>query len=96
MWPQSLKCNPTVAYNFLFLQELKGRCSKAVKAIWKKTIADSLMPKGVFNAAKEIPQDLLKAIQEPLIMRWWTIAVLACKAQRYLPFFINMANGLGT
>jgi hypothetical protein len=48
----------------------------------------------VFNTAKEIPQDLLKGIQEPLITRWWTTALFACKARRYLPFFIKMAKGV--
>jgi hypothetical protein len=43
---------------------------------------------------KEIPQDLLKTMQEPLIMRWWTIVVLACKAQRYLPFCLKMTKGV--
>ncbi len=54
------------------------------------------MPDNVFDAATEedIPLDLLKAMQEPLITRWWTIAVLATKAQRYLPFFIKMAKGV--
>ncbi len=79
---------------FSFYKELKGRWSKAVKAIWKKTVGDESMPIDVFNTTKEIPQDLLKAMQEPLIIRWWTIAVLACKERRYLPFFIKMAIGV--
>jgi hypothetical protein len=77
---------------FSFYKELKGRWSKAVKAIWKKTVGDESMPIDVFNTTKEIPQDLLKAMQEPPIKRWWKIAVLACKAQRYLPFFVKMAK----
>jgi hypothetical protein len=79
---------------FAFHKELKGRWSKAVKAIWKKMVGDELMPNNVFNTSKWIPQDLLKAMQEPLITRWWTIAVSACKAQRYLPFFVKMAKGI--
>jgi hypothetical protein len=79
---------------FSFYKELIGRWSKAVKAIWKKTAGDGLVPNNVFNTTEEILQDLLKAMQEPLIIRWWTIAVLACKAQRYLPFFVKMAKGV--
>jgi hypothetical protein len=51
------------------------------------------MPDDVLDATKDIPQDLLKAMQEPLI-RWWTIAVLATTAQQYLPLFIKIAKGV--
>jgi hypothetical protein len=43
---------------------------------------------------EEILRNLLKAMQELLITRWWMITVLAVKAQRYLPFFIKMAKGV--
>jgi hypothetical protein len=83
---------------FSFYKELKGRWSKAAKAVWKKQRGDeqgddTIMLEDAF-AVDEIPRDLLKAMQEPLITRWWTIAVLAVKAQRYLPFFIKMAKGV--
>jgi hypothetical protein len=52
------------------------------------------MPGDVFNMTEEIPQDLPKAMQEPFITRSWTITVLACKAQRYLPFFVKRAKGV--
>jgi hypothetical protein len=82
---------------FSLYKDLKGRWGKA-KAIWKKMIRGKIMPRDVFNATKETPQqDLLKVMQqEPLITPWWTIGVLACKAQRYLPLFIKMAKGVRT
>jgi hypothetical protein len=63
---------------FSFYKELEGRWNKAVKAVWKKVQGDKIMPKDVFDAPtkQDIPLDLLKAMQEPLITRWWTIAVL--------------------
>jgi hypothetical protein len=81
---------------FSFYKELKGRWSKAAKAVWKKEQQEGAetMLEDAFDFAEEIPLDLLKAMQEPLITRWWTIAVLACKAQRYLPFFVKMAKGV--
>jgi hypothetical protein len=82
---------------FSFYKELKGRWSKAAKAVWKKQqgskqCGDTMLEDAF--AVEEIPCDLLKAMQELLITRWWTIAVLAVKAQRYLPFFIKMAKGV--
>jgi hypothetical protein len=72
---------------YAFYKELKGRWAKAVKAIWKGMFPNEVMP-------DDFAKDLLKAMQEPLITRWWTIAVLACKARKYLPFFIKMAKGI--
>jgi hypothetical protein len=75
-------------------KELKGRWSKAAKAVWRKEQGNNTMLEDAFSAVQEIPRDLLKAMQEPLITRWWTIVVLAVRAQRYLPFFIKMAKGV--
>jgi hypothetical protein len=67
-----------------------------VKAVWKKVKGDKIMPEEVFETTEieAIPQDLLKAMQELLITRWWTIAVLATKAQWYHPFIVKMAKGV--
>jgi hypothetical protein len=48
----------------------------------------------ILDANKEIPLNLLKAMQEPLITRWWMIGVLATKAQQYLPSFIKLEKGV--
>ena len=78
---------------YSFYKELKGRWTKAVRAVWKKVYGEE-MPDDALDAVEDIPKDLLKAMQEPLITRWWTIAVLACKARRYLVFFVKMAKGV--
>jgi hypothetical protein len=72
---------------YAFYKELKGRWTRAVKALWKRMHGNEDMP-------DDFAKDLLKAMQEPLTTRWWTIAVLACKARKYLPFFIKMAKGV--
>jgi hypothetical protein len=74
---------------FSFYEEMNGRWSKAVKAIWKKLHGDE-----TFDSLKGMPKDLLKATQEPLITRWWTTATLALKARRHLPFFVKMAKAV--
>jgi hypothetical protein len=59
----------------------------------EKNQGDKIMPEDIFDATtKDILRDLLKAMQEQLITRWWMIAVLATKAQRDLPFFIKMVK----
>jgi hypothetical protein len=48
-----------------------------------------------FDVVEDAPKDLLQATQEPLLItRWWTIAILAVKCRRHLPFFIKMAKGV--
>ena len=78
---------------YSFYKELKERWTKAVRTVWKKVYGEE-MPDDALDAVEDIPKDLLKVMQEPLITRWWTIAVLACKARRYLVFFVKMAKGV--
>jgi hypothetical protein len=42
----------------------------------------------------EAPKDLVKAMQEPLVTRWWTIGSLAILTTKHLDFFLLLAKGV--
>jgi hypothetical protein len=49
------------------------------------------MPLDLLNSTAP-PKDLLKAMQEPLITRWWTIGSLAILTAKHLQFFLLLAK----
>jgi hypothetical protein len=51
------------------------------------------MPEDLLNST-DAPNDLLKAMQEPLITRWWTIGSLAILLSTHLEFFLLLAKGV--
>ena len=60
----------------MFLQN-RSYWSELVSEIYNKLESDE---EGI---QKEIPKDLCKAVQEPLITRWWTQSVLASLYTKY-------------
>ncbi len=42
----------------------------------------------------EAPKDLMKAMQEPLVTRWWTIGSLAILTTKHLDFFLLLSRGV--
>jgi hypothetical protein len=51
------------------------------------------MPDDLLNSV-DTPKDLLKATQEPLVTRWWTIGSLAILTPKHLDFFLLLAKGV--
>jgi hypothetical protein len=51
------------------------------------------MPDDLFTSV-DPPKNLLQAMQEPLITRWWTIGSLAALAAKYLKFFTVLAQAI--
>jgi hypothetical protein len=51
------------------------------------------MPDNVLNSVNA-PKDLLKAIQELLVTRWWTIGSLAILTAKHFDFFLLLAKGV--
>jgi hypothetical protein len=73
---------------------LKSRWKRVVKLVWAKTNAtQEEMPDDLLNSI-DAPKDLLKAMQEPLVTRWWTIGSLAILTTKHLDFFLLLAKGV--
>ena len=71
--------------------ELRPRWKKVVRLVWEKIHGGELeMP----NNFVEVPADFLKAMQTPLITRWWTIGSLATLTAQHLDFFLLLAKGV--
>jgi hypothetical protein len=51
------------------------------------------MPDNLLDSI-EAPKDLIKAMQEPLVTRWWTIGSLAILTTKHLDFFLLLAKGV--
>jgi hypothetical protein len=79
---------------FSLYNELRPRWKRVVKLVWAKTHAEGEeMPENLLNST-EAPKNLLKAMQEPLVTRWWTIGSLAILAASHLQFFKLLAKGV--
>jgi hypothetical protein len=74
------------------LNGFKGRYKESVRVLWRK-IYESQMPDDLFTSV-DAPKNLLQAMQEPLITRWWTIGSLAALAAKYLKFFKLLAQAI--
>jgi hypothetical protein len=73
---------------------LKARWKRVVKSVWAKThTRNKAMPEDLLDSI-EAPKELLKAMQEPLITRWWTIGSLAILTTKHLDFFLLLAKGV--
>jgi hypothetical protein len=53
------------------------------------------MPDELLNSI-EAPKDLMKAMEEPLVTRWWTIGSLAILTTKRLDFFLILSRGSAT
>jgi hypothetical protein len=79
---------------FSLYNELRPRWKRVVKLLWAKThTQQDEMPDDLLNST-DAPKDLLKAMQEPLITRWWTIGSLAILTAKHLDFFLLVAKGV--
>ena len=76
---------------FVLYKELKMGWKKIVRAVWKKVRGTEVMPDNLLDS-EDAPKDVMKAMQEPLVTRWWTIGSLAQFATKYLDFFLLMAK----
>jgi hypothetical protein len=79
---------------FSLYHELRPRWKRVVKLVWAKTHeANEEMPADLLDSI-EAPKDLLKAMQEPLVTRWWTIGSHAILTANHLQFFMLLAKGV--
>jgi hypothetical protein len=77
---------------FSLYNELQLRWKRVIKLVWVKKHAEGEeMPSNLLHLL-EAPQDLLKAMQEPLVTRWWTIGSLTILVATYLKFFSLLAK----
>jgi hypothetical protein len=51
------------------------------------------MPDELLNSI-EAPKDLMKAMQDPLVTRWWTMGSLAILTTKHLDFFSLLSRGV--
>jgi hypothetical protein len=72
---------------------LKSRWKRVVGLVWKKIHANKQMPDNLLDSI-EAPKALVKAMQEPLVTRWWTIGSLAILTTKHLDFFLLLAKGV--
>jgi hypothetical protein len=83
----------TVFSNYLVL---KSRWRRVVGLVWQKLhTSDEQMPDELLNSI-EAPKDLMKAMEEPLVTRWWTIGSLAILTTKRLDFFLILSRGSAT
>ena len=66
---------------------------RVVGLVWKKIHANEQMLDDLLDSI-EAPKDLVKAIQELLVTRWWTIGSLAILTTKHLDFFLLLAKGV--
>jgi hypothetical protein len=79
---------------FSLYHELRPRWKRIVKLVWAKTHeTQEEMPADLLHSI-DAPKDLLKAMQEPLVTRWWTIGSLALLTAKHLQFFMLLAKGV--
>jgi hypothetical protein len=71
------------------LNGFKGQWNNMVRAVWCKVYGTE-----AGKLTINLPNDLLLAMQQPLITRWWASRCLATLASKYLPFFLEMAKGV--
>jgi hypothetical protein len=71
------------------LSAFKDGWNKIVRAVWRKVYGTE-----AGKLTINLPDDLLLAMQQPLITPWWMIRCLATLARRYLLFFFKMAKGV--
>ncbi len=72
---------------------LKSRWKRVVGLVWQKLhTSNEQMPDELLNSI-EAPKDLMKAMQEPLVTRWWTIGSLAILTTKHLDFFLLLSSG---
>ena len=72
---------------------LKSRWKRVVGLVWKKIHANEQMPDDLLDSI-EAPKDLVKAMQEPLVTRWWTIGSLAILTTKHLALFLLLTKGV--
>jgi hypothetical protein len=72
---------------------LKSRWKRVISLVWKQINTQEQILVDLLISA-DAPKDLVKAMQEPLVTRWWTIGSLAILTTKQLAFFLLLAKGV--
>jgi hypothetical protein len=78
---------------FFSLPCLEIQVEESGRVSMEEMHANEQMPVDLLDSV-EAPKDLVKAMQEPLVTRWWTIGNLAILTTKHLDFFLLLAKGV--